>query len=162
MFLESERNDANANPKHAAFAATTPKPSSTSEYDADEKYEALEPQHEAKYLTPRGGFAGIQKYFGYYKPSWDYVDVLCSRYWRYKDASFIFYRGAVLSHQHMHSQFVAAATKFDRKVSLPEHIERLREQGFSTVLNRLGDVCGQWKLLKHAIQESSIYLRLYI
>ncbi|KZV88405.1 hypothetical protein EXIGLDRAFT_178135 [Exidia glandulosa HHB12029] len=148
MYFESERNDANPNPRRTA----APKPSLA----LDQKYDALKSRHPGKPLTTRGGFAGLQKHFGRYVPSWDYVDVLCSRYWRYKDATFVFYRGAVLSYKHMRIRFREAAAFFDPMIygHSPAYAERLRKQGFTTVFDRINDVCRQWGNLIRAIQKS--------
>ncbi|KZV88407.1 hypothetical protein EXIGLDRAFT_839272 [Exidia glandulosa HHB12029] len=165
FFDESERNDASPNPKRTATTDAprkrlrTDKLSSAS--DADKNDKAVEPQHEEKHLTPRGWFAAVQKIFGSHRdvPSCVYVDILCSRYWRYKDASFVFYRGAVLSQNHVRLRALHAAgslnPQYAQSAGGVAAMEWLREKGLPSVLNRLTEVGMRWRDLERAIKESS-------
>ncbi|KZV88395.1 hypothetical protein EXIGLDRAFT_772756 [Exidia glandulosa HHB12029] len=150
MSYKSDRNDADPNPKRTIVS----EPSSSrrpSNHSGDANINA------AHALTPRGQLSRLETFFGRYVPSWDHVDVLCWRYWRYKDAypppgidaSFVFYRGAVLSLNHIWSRWCAA----DRIYKNQSYEWQEQRADFRKVMNRLAIVWDKWEDLKYEIEK---------
>ncbi|KZV88394.1 hypothetical protein EXIGLDRAFT_839262 [Exidia glandulosa HHB12029] len=143
MSSESERNDADPNPKRTIVSEPSSS-SKLSQHSGDADADA------AHALTPPGRLARFEKkFFSRYVPSRDYVDVLCSRYWRYKDASFVFYRGAVLSLNHIWSRWCTANGIY-RNQSYEWKVQR---GDFRKVVDGLAVVWDAWEDLKYEIEK---------